>query len=84
MVRGNRSAGNSKKIEQVDIGFFSDLEEKDVLFIDSSHIIRPQGDVLFEYLELLPTLNKGDIVHIHDIFSPKNYSEKWLSDEVRF
>jgi hypothetical protein len=73
-----------KKIEDVGPVFFSELEENDILFIDSSHIIRPQGDVLFEYLELLPTLNKGVVVHVHDIFSPKNYSRQWLEDEVRF
>lgn len=73
-----------QKIEDLDIEFFSELEENDILFIDSSHIIRPQGDVLFEYLELLPTLNKGVIVHVHDIFSPKNYPKEWLKDEVKF
>jgi len=73
-----------KKIEDVELSFFSQLQENDILFIDSSHIIRPQGDVLFEYLELLPSLNKGVIVHVHDIFSPKNYLKQWLQDEVRF
>lgn len=73
-----------KKVEDVELSFFSELEDNDVLFIDSSHIIKPQGDVLFEYLELLPTLNKGVIVHIHDIFSPRNYLKKWLEDEVKF
>ncbi len=73
-----------KKVEDVELSFFSQLQENDVLFIDSSHIIRPQGDVLFEYLELLPTLNKGVIVHVHDIFSPKNYPGQWLQDEVKF
>lgn len=72
------------KIEDVELALFSELEENDILFIDSSHIIRPQGDVLFEYLELLPTLKKGVIVHVHDIFSPKNYLREWLEDEVRF
>lgn len=72
-----------KKVEDVDVTFFSELEEDDVLFIDSSHIIRPEGDVLFEYLELLPTLNRGVIVHVHDIFSPRNYPEQWLVDRVR-
>jgi hypothetical protein len=72
------------KVEDIEPGFFSTLEENDILFIDSSHIIRPQGDVLFEYLELLPLLNRGVIVHIHDIFSPKNYLQRWLEDEVRF
>ena len=73
-----------KKVEDVELSFFSTLQENDILFIDSSHIIRPQGDVLFEYLELLPTINKGVIVHIHDIFSPRNYLKSWLEDEVRF
>lgn len=72
------------KVEIVEPEFFSELEEDDILFIDSSHIIRPQGDVLFEFLELLPTLNKGVIVHVHDIFSPKNYPKQWLEIEVRF
>ncbi|MBT3634765.1 MAG: class I SAM-dependent methyltransferase [Candidatus Marinimicrobia bacterium] len=73
-----------KKVEDVELSFFSKLQENDILFIDSSHIIRPQGDVLFEYLELLPSLNEGVIVHIHDIFSPKNYPGKWLQDDVLF
>ena len=73
-----------ERIEDLDLAFFSELGEDDVLFIDSSHVIRPQGDVLFEYLELLPRLNKGVIVHVHDIFSPKNYPTRWLEDEVVF
>jgi hypothetical protein len=73
-----------KKVEDVEMAFFSQLKENDILFIDSSHIIRPQGDVLFEYLELLPSLNKGVIVHVHDIFSPKNYLKRWLQDDIHF
>lgn len=72
------------KVEDVELSLFSKLQENDILFIDSSHIIRPQGDVLFEYLELLPSLRKGVIVHIHDIFSPKNYLKRWLQDVVLF
>lgn len=73
-----------KKVENLELSFFAKLQENDILFIDSTHIIRPQGDVLFEYLQLLPSLKKGVIVHIHDIFSPKNYPHQWLQDEVRF
>ena len=50
------------KVENVDKSFFQQLGPNDILFIDSSHIIRPQGDVLFEYLELLPTLASGVLV----------------------
>lgn len=73
-----------QKVELVDLEYFKQLEEGDILFIDSSHIIRPFGDVLYEYLEILPSLNKGVVVHIHDIFTPKNYLQSWVEHEVRF
>jgi len=67
-----------EKVEDIDIAFFEQLESNDILFIDSSHIIRCQGDVLFEYLEILPKLKSGVIVHIHDIFTPKDYLDEWV------
>jgi hypothetical protein len=70
-------------VENVQLDYFKQLEENDILFIDSFHIIRPQGDVVFEYLEILPTLNSGVYVHIHDIFTPKNYPKRWIIDEIR-
>lgn len=73
-----------KKVEDLEISFFDKLEESDILFIDSSHIIRPQGDILFEYFEILPTLKKGVIVHIHDIFSPRNYLKEWILENCWF
>lgn len=57
-----------QKVEDIPVDYFKQLQENDILFIDSSHIIRPENDVLFEYLEILPVLNKGVIIHIHDIF----------------
>ena len=72
-----------QKVEDIDGSFFAELGKDDILFIDSSHVIRPQGDVLFEYLELMPSLNSSVIVHIHDIFSPRDYKEEWVIDEVR-
>jgi hypothetical protein len=73
-----------KKVEEIGASLFSELGENDILFIDSSHIIRPEGDVLFEYLELLPSLREGVVVHVHDIFSPRNYPREWLEDEILF
>lgn len=72
-----------ERVEQVDKELFLELGENDILFIDSSHIIRPQGDVLYEYLELLPILKAGVIVHIHDIFSPHDYLKQWVVEEVK-
>ncbi len=71
-------------VEDVDSGLFRRLEKNDILFIDSSHMIRPQGDVLFEYLELMPTLQSGVIVHVHDIFTPRDYVDFWVLEQIRF
>ena len=73
-----------QRVEDVDRKFFDELQADDILFIDSSHIIRPQGDVLCEYLELIPALNTGVIVHVHDIFSPRDYLKEWIVDDVSF
>jgi len=71
-------------VEQVEVSFFNQLSAGDILFIDSSHVIRPGGDVLFEYLTLLPTLNEGVLVHMHDIFTPRDYFESWVCDHIKF
>ena len=73
-----------ERVEDLPVKMFSLLEENDILFIDSSHVIRPENDVLFEYLELIPHLKKGVIIHIHDIFSPRHYRTEWLQEEFRF
>jgi hypothetical protein len=72
-----------RRVEELGVSFFSKLSVNDILFIDSSHVIRPGGDVLFECLELLPSLRPGVIVHFHDVFSPRSYPYSWLADEVR-
>lgn len=72
-----------KRVETLDPDFFGALEENDFLFIDSSHVIRPQGDVLFEFQRILPRLKPGVIVHFHDIYTPMDYPEKWIVDEVK-
>jgi len=72
-----------ERVEDVGLELFSQLEPNDLLVIDSSHMIRPQGDVLFEYLELLPSLPSGVFVHIHDIFTPRDYPEQWVRTNVR-
>ena len=69
-------------VENVRLDAFKELNAHDILFIDSSHIIRPQGDLLFIFLELLPVLNPGVVVHIHDIFSPADIHEGFLVTEA--
>lgn len=67
-----------KKVQEVDICLFSILKENDILFIDSTHVAKAGSDVCYEILEILPRLNKGVFVHIHDIFMPLEYPETWV------
>ncbi len=71
------------KVEDLSIDFFRDLKENDILFVDSSHVIRPNGDVLHEILTILPELRPGVLIHFHDIFTPFHYPQKWISEEYR-
>ena len=72
------------KIEDTDLTRFDELEENDILFIDSTHVLKIGGDVQFLYLEVLPRLRKGVMVHIHDIFLPSEYPKKWVLKDYRF
>ena len=67
-----------KDLIECDLSIFDTLKDNDICFIDSSHVLKNYGDVELEYLNILPRLNKGVIVHIHDIFLPKNYPIKWI------
>jgi len=67
-----------ERVENIGFSMFEKLGENDILFIDSSHVIRLGGDVIYEYLEILPRLRKGVIVHFHDICLPLHYPEEWV------
>lgn len=67
-----------KKVQDVDYSIFQTLKENDILFIDSSHVVKINSDVCYEYLEILPRLNKGVLIHFHDIFLPGEYPKDWI------
>ena len=73
-----------KKVQDMDLDFFSQLGPGDVLFIDSSHTVKIGGDVNYLFLEVLPRLKPGVIVHVHDIFFPFDYRRDWVKEEFRF
>ena len=74
----------STKIQDIPLSEFNKLKENDILFIDSSHVLKIGSDVQYEYLEILPRLNKGVIVHLHDIFLPAEYPREWVLKDYRF
>lgn len=63
----------SREVQDVSPETFDTLGPGDLLFIDSSHTVRLDGDVNYLYLEILPRLNPGVVVHIHDIYLPYDY-----------
>lgn len=64
-----------KPFENVDLELVYQLEENDILFIDNSHRILPNSDAMVFFMEILPRLKKGVIVHIHDIYLPYDYPQ---------
>jgi SAM-dependent methyltransferase len=70
-------------IQQVPEPVFDALESGDMLFVDSTHVLRSGGDVCFELFEILPRLAGGVLVHFHDIFWPFEYPRQWVVEENR-
>jgi predicted O-methyltransferase YrrM len=68
-------------VQEVALDEFTALEAGDLLFIDSSHVVRIGGDVNFLYLEVLPRLAPGVLVHIHDIQLPDEYPRTYFDRE---
>ena len=56
---------------------FPALAPGDILFIDSSHQLKPGSDVEFLLKAILPLLPAGVRVHFHDIFLPDDYPREW-------
>ena len=72
------------KVQKADLELFTSLAAGDILFIDSSHVLRSGGDVQQEYCEILPRLAPGVLVHIHDISLPKPYPKVYFDNQLYF
>jgi predicted O-methyltransferase YrrM len=70
-----------ERVQDVPLELFAELGDGDILFIDSSHVIRSGNDVHYEYLELLPRLRPGVLVHIHDISLPMPYPRTYYDSQ---
>ena len=67
------------RVEKVDFALFDELEAGDILFIDSSHRVYTSSDVTRLFLEVVPRLRRGVILHVHDIFLPWDYPAEWTT-----
>jgi methyltransferase family protein len=72
-----------QRIQDVSLDVFTQLQRGDILFIDTSHVVKVQSDVEHELLRILPCLEPGVWIHIHDIFTPYDYPEDWIYRPVR-
>ena len=67
-------------VQELDPNFFSDLAEGDILFIDSSHVVKTASDVNYIFFEILPRLKNGVYVHFHDVMYPFEYPKEFVYD----
>ena len=65
-------------VQNVDVELFDSLEAGDILFIDSTHVVKTGSDVHFELFEILPRLQSGVIIHFHDVPFPFEYPDEWI------
>lgn len=70
-----------KPLQEVDL---KEIIDCDLLFIDSSHIVKMGGNVNYEILEIIPRLKPGAIVHLHDILLPGEYWKEWVTLDHNF
>jgi hypothetical protein len=70
-------------VQQVPVSTFEALQSGDVLFIDSTHVLRTGSDVCCELFEILPRIASGVIVHFHDMFWPFEYPSPWIVEDNR-
>jgi hypothetical protein len=67
-----------RPLENVDISFFDNLGEDDILYVDNSHRVFMNSDATVVFLDVIPRLQKGVLVEIHDINLPYDYPEEYL------
>lgn len=68
------------QVQEVPLHVFESLQPNDLLFVDSSHVLKAGSDLYFLFFEVIPRLTNGVIVHFHDIFYPFDYKTDWLLD----
>jgi len=72
------------KVQQLPGPWFAErLGPGDVLFIDSSHVVKTGSDAAHLYLQVLPLLAPGVVVHVHDVFLPHDYPRPWVLEDAR-
>ena len=69
-----------RKLQEVDLMLFDTLDAGDILFIDSSHVVKAGSDCQLLFSDILPRLTPGTLVHFHDVFDQFEYPHNWLRE----
>jgi predicted O-methyltransferase YrrM len=87
LLRSLLRRGDDKRVTILDVGvqdvpldLFRELGAGDILFIDSTHVVKAGSDVNHLFFEVLPNLAPGVVVHLHDIFFPFEYPAPWVRE----
>ena len=67
-------------VQDVPLKEFEKLNQNDILFIDSSHVIKIGSDLSTLFFTILPGLKPGVVIHIHDIIWPFEYRESMIRE----
>jgi hypothetical protein len=67
-------------LQDIDVDFFKALKANDVLFIDSSHVVKTGSELNYLLFDIFPILAPGVIIHFHDIFYPFEYPQDWVNE----
>ena len=67
-----------QKLQDISLEVFKNLHNGDILFIDSTHVSKSGSDVNYLFFHILPCLESGVLVHLHDIFYPWDYPKEWI------
>ena len=71
------------RVQDVPLTVFDQLEQGDILFIDSTHILKTGSDLHYELFHILPRLRPGVFIHFHDVFYPFEYPPEWVIEQNR-
>lgn len=69
-----------RAVQDVEPAVFAALEAGDVLFVDSTHVVKAGSDVNHLIFEVFPRLAEGVWIHLHDIFYPFEYPPAWVRE----
>lgn len=70
--------------QTIELEKLTDLKAGDLLFVDSTHTLKPGSEVPILVCEVLPRLVPGVYAHFHDIAFPYNYNPWILDNRVFF